>query len=77
MRSVLRLPLELERPGAQRAMAELVLRRWKVAVHKVYAVDVDRIAFVDRRGEARTALLALNIDGQPRVTGVVHGWPVA
>lgn len=77
MRQALRLPLELEPLAAQKAMASMVLRRWKVAVETVYVIDVDRIAFVDRRGEARTALLALNVDGQPRVTSVVPGWPVA
>lgn len=58
-------------------MARLILTHWHVQVRRIYAIDIDRIAFVDRRGTAKTALLALTPDGGARVTGVVFGWPVS
>lgn len=74
--AALRHPAELEDETARLRMAGLVLRRWKVNVGRIYAIDVDRIAFIDRSGRARTALLAGEVGAEPRVAGVVIGWPV-
>ena len=72
----LRHPAELEDEVARLRMAGAILRRWRVNVSRVWVVDVDRIAFTDRQGRARTALLAGDVDDPPRVTGVLVGWPV-
>lgn len=75
-RTRLRHPAELDQPVAMFRMAELVLRRWRVNVGRVWAVDVDRIAFTDSQGRARTAMLTGDVEGEPRVSGVCLGWPV-
>lgn len=74
--AALKHPAELEDEVQQARMAGLVLRRWKVNLGKVYAIDVDRIAFTDKSNRARTALLAGGVGDEPRVVGVLVGWPV-
>lgn len=57
-------------------MARLILKEFSVQVRRIYAIDVDRIAFVDHRGKAKTALIELTPAGGPKLKRVVFGWPV-
>ena len=72
-----RHPAAFERRDHQERAARALLRnRTGYPVREVFAIEVDRIAFVNHMGEALTALLSENVGGRIVIDRIVKGWPI-